>query len=70
MKTITKNNHMQKIKPNKFKKGDKVKAEYANLHGHEFLTVSDTKHNGFTWMYSFEETDMRCGEQYLTLKSN
>jgi len=27
--------------------------------------ITDIFWNGFTWMYSFEETQMRCGEMYL-----
>lgn len=35
------------------------------LHHNQPLTISSRVHNGFTWMYSFEETDLRCGEIYL-----
>lgn len=31
------------------------------------LTVKEEPEwNGHTWMYSFEETDMRCGQEYLS----
>lgn len=28
-------------------------------------TIKDFQWNGYTWMYSFEETEMKCGEQHL-----
>lgn len=27
--------------------------------------ITDIKWNGFTWMYAFKETNLRCGEMYL-----
>lgn len=33
--------------------------------GEKPLTVSESKWNGHTWMYSFKETEMRCGAGYL-----
>jgi hypothetical protein len=27
--------------------------------------ITDLKWNGMTWMYSFEDTNMSCGEMYL-----
>ena len=30
------------------------------------IVISGATWNGFTWMYSFLNTNMRCGEEYLT----
>lgn len=51
----------------KYKIGQTV---YCNPYlGKELLIVKSFTHNGFCWMYSFEDTDMRLGESYLTSKA-
>jgi len=52
-------------KPNaKYTKGQTVNTGFDD----RVLTISkNPKWNGFTWMYSFAETDMSCGENYLRL---
>lgn len=49
----------------KFKAGDQV-VFGASLPNKELLTIkAEPIWNGFTWMYAFEGTDMRCGGEYL-----
>ena len=53
-----------KKKVAKYKKGDQI---HSSLTPNTLLTISENPiHNGITWMYSFDDTDMRCGEDYLT----
>ncbi len=52
---------MKKPKP-KYKKGDIVK-NYMLMR--EVQIEDEPKWNGFTWMYSFVNEEMRCGESYL-----
>lgn len=57
--------NIKKFGKPKFKNGDKVLCTLALDGG--ILTVSeDAEWNGFTWMYSFEGEDAKCGQQYLT----
>lgn len=51
----------KKIPAQKFQNTEKV---YYGMEDQD-LTVKEAKWNGLTWMYSFEETDMRCGQNYL-----
>ena len=54
----------QKQPKAKYSKGDKV---YSSMEHNKSLTVKEEPEwNGHTWMYSFEETNMRCGEGYLS----
>lgn len=55
---------------NKYNIGDVVSALHAAEHGYQTLTIKAFRHNGFTWMYEFKETEMRCGEQYLSKPEN
>lgn len=47
------------MKKPRFKNGETVR------HIIGIFTVNDSKWNGFTYMYSFKESEMRCGEMYL-----
>lgn len=49
--------------PPKFEKGEKVIVYF--LDSALLRTIKDINWNGYTWMYSFEEIDMNCGEEYL-----
>ena len=50
----------------KYNIGDKVKT---SLTEEQNLTINDYQWNGYSWMYSFIETDLRCGEEYLKSSS-
>lgn len=54
-------NKTKKLPQSKFEIGDTVwvSAEAAER------KITDKKWNGHTYMYSFDGTDLRCGEQYL-----
>ena len=57
---------MTKQPPSKFAHGDKVRT---SLNKEDVLTIKGVPSwNGFTWMYAFEEIDMRCGEGYIKLE--
>lgn len=58
-KTATKKN----IGTPKYKAGDKVRTSFTK---NDTITIKNSFHNGFTWMYYFEESYMGCGEQYIT----
>lgn len=48
--------------------GDKVKT---TLTIEDPLTIKgEPSWNGYTFMYGFEETDMRCGEGYIKLNKD
>ena len=57
---------MAKIKKTvaKFKDGDSVKNNISYKDDVMFIK-GDPTWNGYVWMYAFEGTDLRCGEQYL-----
>jgi hypothetical protein len=48
--------------PREFHDGGKVK----ELLNGKTVTITSARWNGYTWMYSFKETEMSCGEGYLT----
>lgn len=52
------------MKEPKFKNGQKV---FCSVTKSELTIKSDGVWNGRTYMYSFDGTDMRCGEEYLKL---
>lgn len=54
----------EKMKEPKFKNGQKV---FCSVTKSELTIKSDGVWNGRTYMYSFDGTDMRCGEEYLKL---
>lgn len=59
---------MTKQTPPKFAAGNKVRS---STNKEDVLTVKgEPSWNGFTWMYAFDEIDMRCGEGYLKLEIN
>jgi hypothetical protein len=47
---------------NKFVEGSQV---ICSLSKEPYLTVDSFVWNGYTYMYSFKGTDLRCGEHYL-----
>jgi hypothetical protein len=55
-----------KVNPHpKYGEGDKVKS---TMNIDEVLTITgEPKWNGYGWMYSFREIDMRCTEGRLSL---
>lgn len=59
-----------KLKPKKqlYFPGDKVTTFFTD--DEIFVVKNMPKWNGLTWMYDFENTDMRCGEGYLSKKLN
>jgi len=58
----------------KIKAKDRPKAHYSPgdkvttfFEPDQILTIKEpVRWNGLTYMYSFEETDMRCGESYVS----
>lgn len=62
---------MKKDKPKpRYGPGDKVTTFFTD---NEVLMIKNVpKWNGLVWMYDFENTGMRCGENYLSkiLNSN
>ena len=53
-----------KITTRKYGNGIKVTTVPTNA---EQLTIKSAQYNGHTWMYAFCETQMRCGEDYMTV---
>lgn len=51
------------INENKFIKGEMVTTSLQE----NPLKINGFQWNGYTWMYSFEGTDLRCGEEYIKL---
>jgi hypothetical protein len=52
----------------KFMKGDKVTVSIIAQEPNDkrvFTIAGPPKWNGFTWMYAFDEMEMRCGENYV-----
>lgn len=60
----TKTSSKNKIVTRKYGNGTKVTTVPT---GAQQLTIKSAKHNGHMWMYAFWETDMRGGEDYLTV---
>lgn len=57
---------MQKVKQTaqRYHPGDKV-SFFFESEGGRGVVKGEPIWNGYTWMYAFEGTDLRCGEAYL-----
>lgn len=64
MKTVLYNTGVKKLGLPKFADGDKVICSFHSSPA--IMTIEgDPVFNGFTWMYNFKGSDLRCGQQYL-----